>query len=366
MSTLALPSPLSSLLFLAFLSPALIAQEESAAAEIEQEDPEATTEPEKKPSYTSLNLGFSGYGISFGNSRRWSGLRLNFRDIGVEEVRGINLTFGAVHAQTENKRVEGLALGIAPMANEQRGIALGLLATVAHDSTGWLQLGGLANVSEGDMQGISIGGLANVAERDVRGVQIGGLAVVAGDDLCGVQVAGLASVAEGNQYGISVGGLAVVAEKNFQGLGFGGLAMVTEGSFRGLAIGGLAVAAEKDFEGVGIAGLAIAAGGEDAKAWSWAPAEGYASSARGVMVAGYRVGAHKLQGLFAAGFSVRAHELEGLGVSAYNVVTGTQNGLTVGVFNHAAHLKGVQIGLLNHVASNPWPFRWLPVMNVPL
>ena len=50
-------------------------------------------------------------------------------------------------------------------------------------------------------------------------------------------------------------------------------------------------------------------------------------------------------------------------MSAYNAVSGRQTGLTVGLFNHAEDLCGIQLGLLNHVPSNPAWARWLPLIN---
>ena len=44
-------------------------------------------------SYQSLDLGYNETGISFGNSPRWSGIRFNFSDCGIQEINGINITF---------------------------------------------------------------------------------------------------------------------------------------------------------------------------------------------------------------------------------------------------------------------------------
>jgi hypothetical protein len=51
-------------------------------------------EPEDStaPSHWSLDLPVRGYGISFGNSARFTGLRINFRDAGLDLINGINLT----------------------------------------------------------------------------------------------------------------------------------------------------------------------------------------------------------------------------------------------------------------------------------
>ena len=52
-----------------------------------------------------------------------------------------------------------------------------------------------------------------------------------------------------------------------------------------------------------------------------------------------------------------------LGPAAYNAVSGRQTGVTIGLFNYAEEIEGIQIGLLNHVPSNPPWLRWLPIFN---
>ena len=69
-------------------------------------------------------------------------------------------------------------------------------------------------------------------------------------------------------------------------------------------------------------------------------------------------------GLVAAGL-VRVRHLRGLSLGyVLNDVRGDAQGLCVAPFNFATSLSGVQIGLLNHVASNPHPFKWLPGLNI--
>ncbi len=59
----------------------------------------------------------------------------------------------------------------------------------------------------------------------------------------------------------------------------------------------------------------------------------------------------------------RTDELSGIAVAGYNQVRGTQRGIAIGLYNRAERLRGIQIGLLNHAANNPPPFRWLPLIN---
>ena len=66
----------------------------------------------------SLDLGVEERGISFGNSPRWSGLRLNLVDRHVERVTGINLTFWKP-GRNPDAVINGIALGGARQRSQQ-------------------------------------------------------------------------------------------------------------------------------------------------------------------------------------------------------------------------------------------------------
>ncbi|UCH85378.1 MAG: hypothetical protein JSW50_06745, partial [Candidatus Latescibacterota bacterium] len=55
--------------------------------------------------------------------------------------------------------------------------------------------------------------------------------------------------------------------------------------------------------------------------------------------------------------------MAGFSVSAFNHIRGEQRGVTLGIFNYAYEVSGFQIGLLNHIKSNPKWARWLPIFN---
>jgi len=42
----------------------------------------------------SMDLAYNNVGVSLGNSKRFTGLRFNFVDRGVERINGLNVTFG--------------------------------------------------------------------------------------------------------------------------------------------------------------------------------------------------------------------------------------------------------------------------------
>ncbi|MEM7206074.1 MAG: hypothetical protein AAF628_37815 [Planctomycetota bacterium] len=329
--------------------------------------------------HLSLDL-FGGYGLSLGNSRDWTGLRINFRDRGAGHLRGVNLTLWAP-ADHAVERIDGLALGVAPVADHLRGVALGALASVTEDASEGIGLAGLAVVSSGNLSGIHAAGLAAVAERDMDGLQLAGLAVVSEGNVSGLSAGGVAMVAEGDATGVQLGGLATVTEGAMSGVNLAGLAAVAEGSISGITASGLAAVAEDELDGVAgaglaaigsqhvtgvaIAGLHVGDGGEELFDLNLTGAlENPSTSACGILVAGFGVQAGTIEGLSIAGIFNRAEDFTGVGLSACNAVSGTQTGLTVGIFNHAEDLRGVQIGLLNHVPSNPWWARWLPLVNV--
>ncbi|MFT5052211.1 MAG: hypothetical protein ACI8QZ_003643 [Chlamydiales bacterium] len=365
-------------------------------------DGDQVAESEHQASYPSLDLGYRGAGISFGNSRNWRGLRINARDHGVEHIQGVNLTLWSPLSPAV-ERLDGVALGIAPVAAETNGIAVGLLATVSEKSMVGLQLGGLAAVSAGTQDGIALGGLALVADDSMEGIGVGGLAVVTTSSLSGVHAAGLAVVSGGATTGINVAGLAVVneagrmgqvlgelsdgparpaAEPSMRGVNIAGLAVITGGQMEGISLAGLATVAEGGLRGIGVSGLATQFGDElngigigglavasgDLKFRNLlpdgAPDGDRHSRASGIMLAGYRVQANSISGLAVAGLVTRSHDMNGLAVAAYNGVSGRQTGMSIGLFNYASELRGIQIGLLNHVGDNPKWLRWLPLINM--
>ena len=100
----------------------------------------------------------------------------------------------------------------------------------------------------------------------------------------------------------------------------------------GLAVGGIAAPSIKGIN------AALFVGGEEAKGIQVAPAY----------------------------FRVQGEEeasMTGVSISAFNHIKGSQRGLAIGIFNYANECKGIQIGILNHIASNPRGLRWLPLIN---
>src|SRR6185369_11627206 len=172
------------------------------------------SQPDTTPGHGLLNLGVHHTGISLGNSARWTGLRVNFRDRGVEHIDGINLTLWKA-AKDANRQavVNGLSLGlVGPEAGQLNGINLGLVGSLSYRHTAGINLGGFGLVSDGRITGINVGGLGVVSDGATSGINVAGLGVVADGGVEGLTLAGLGVVASGGVRGISVAGLGVVAD----------------------------------------------------------------------------------------------------------------------------------------------------------
>jgi len=295
----------------------------------------------------SLDLAINGFGVSFGNSTRFTGLRFNLVDRDVEEIDGTNLTFWKP-GKNPDAVIRGIALGlIAPQGDRIEGISAGIAAVLGTSRIAGLSAAGLAVVSEGEINGIAIGGLATVADGGASGIISGGLASVVEGGMSGISFGGLASVAEGGMSGISFGGLASVAEGGMSGISAGGLASVTEGSLSGISFGGLAAVVDGDANGIMAGGLASVIDGR----------------LKGLGAAGWSVRSGEISGAAFAGALVKTHGLTGFSAGAVNYFDEYQVGLSLGIVNIAQKLNGIQLGLINIAKNNSSPFRVLPIIN---
>src|SRR5690606_23811751 len=132
------------------------------------------------------------------------------------------------------------------------------------------------------------------------------------------------------------------------GVNTSGGALVSNDRVTGLNVGGLAIVGNDGVDGVNVSLGAVESG----------------NAIRGLTVGGFRVKAPNVQGVSGRIIMARTRNLDGLAIAGYNEVRGVQTGITIGIFNTAEVLNGIQIGLLNHAANNPPPFRWLPILNV--
>jgi len=266
----------------------------------------------------SLDIPSKKWGISFGNSKKFTGLRFNFRDSQVCRITGINITLWYPKKDDNNEAiVEGLSLGSIPMGGYLRGVQIGLLGISAAKSSTGISIGVLGVGSGEDMTGVNNGGLGAGAGQDMKGLNIGGLGVGAGRDLIGINIGGLGAGAGRDMTGLNLGLFGVGAGHRMVGINIGGLGAGAPNVY-GLNIGGLGV------------------GGETLK------------------------GVHLALGMVHV---PNDGQMIGFAASAFNYIKGTQTGLAIGLVNYAYRLKGVQIGLVNIVRDNPKYRKVLPLIN---
>jgi len=312
----------------------------------------------------SLDLTVHDVGISIGDSRRVTGLRINFRDRRLEQVNGINATIWTPYEA--NGEVNGLALGLpATGAARITGLTAGVFGAGADERIRGIGVGGLGLGSGGGLSGIMIGGLGVGTGGDIEGIGVGGLGVGGGGNMRGLMIGGLGVGGGGDATGIIIGGLGAGGGGSVRGLSVGGFGVGAGGGVSGIAIGGLGVGSGGDVTGIAIGGLGVGTGG----------------TLRGLGVGGLGVGAPRIvgvvAGLMAGGEDVRwlvlapayfriapRGRFTGVAASAYNHVGGEQHGLTIGLLNVAEALHGVQIGVFNYARNNPAPWKLLPILNV--
>ena len=313
----------------------------------------------------SFDIPNKKWGLSFGNSAEFTGLRFNFRDSQVRHIRGVNITLWQPRKDNKESVVDGLSFGLVPGGGTLRGVQIGLLGVGAEKSLSGINIGGLGVGSGGDVTGINIGGLGAGAGNDMIGINIGGLGMGAGKNLRGINIGGLGAGAGEDIIGVNIGGLGVGASQNARGITIGGLGAGAGQDMIGLNIGGLGLGAGGRLAGINIGGFGAGAG----KRITGLTVCGFAAGSMevvGVTIGGFAVGGEFLKGIHLAGGTVhvtKGGQMVGFAASAFNYFRGSQNGLAIGIVNYAFHVKGVQIGLVNIVRDNPKNLRVLPIMN---
>lgn len=311
----------------------------------------------------SPSTGTTARAVAIGNHARVDGLRINFRDRGLQRVRGVNLTIWQPY-EPATGTVSGLALGV-PMtgAGAIDGIAIGALGASATGRMRGIALGGVGVGSGGGMRGLAVGGVGVGSGGDVEGIALGGIGAGGGGNGRGLIIGGIGAGFGGKLRGIALGGIGVGAAGGLSGLSIGGIGVGTGGDLTGIAISGVGSGAGGNVTGLTISGIGAGAGG----------------TMTGIGVAGVGLGAPKLVGGFLAPMvgSLDAHafvlaplmfrverggSFRGASVSAVNYVRGTQRGLTIGILNYARTLHGAQVGVVNIIADQA-SHRVLPLVN---
>lgn len=312
----------------------------------------------------SLDIPTDEFGISIGNSKEFTGLRINFRDRHVKRISGINVTLWRA-SENESARISGLSLGLMPEGGQLKGVQLGLVGVSAADRVDGISIGLLGAGGGNSINGIAIGGLGAGSGRSMKGIMIGGLGAGSGGDVTGIAFGGFGVGAGGNLKGIGVGLLGAGAGGNVTGIMLGGLGVGSGGDMTGFGMGLLGTGAAKRMKGIFLGGLGVGSG-ESLTGIAVGGLGAGAPSITGIVIGGIGVGGAEIRG---ATFSLGRVKLEedgyfrGLTVSPFNQILGTQRGLSLGIYNYARELHGLQLGLINYVRDNPKYLRVLPILN---
>lgn len=195
-----------------------------------------------------------------------------------------------------------------------------------------------ANVAELEVNGLSVG-LWRPDAAVHRGVAVG--PVVAGEHLTGIHLGLLGAASRGTMTGLNAAIVQTRAEDALCGVNVA--ALVGGGGDVGfLNVGGVAISPFRmsDLDGPHRGAL-------------W-----------GLSVAGVTLDYTRVIGVAASGV-IRAQDMTALSAAyLWSEVDGVSCGLQIAPFTSARELRGVQLGLVNHVWTNPWWARWLPVVNV--
>src|SRR6476620_10277821 len=155
----------------------------------------------------SLDLTVNDVGLSIGDSRRVTGLRINYRDRRMERVDGVNITLWSPYRDNHGV-VNGLALGI-PMTGAERirGAGVGIFGVAVNRSLRGIGIGGIGLGAGEDIEGIAIGGIGMGVGRDMLGLAVGGIGMGIGEDLRGIGIGGIGMGIGQNVRGAAIGGI---------------------------------------------------------------------------------------------------------------------------------------------------------------
>lgn len=307
-----------------------------------------------------MNLTSHNYGISFGNSKRINGLRINLQDRNVELVNGINATLWKNDSNPDFI---------------MNGCSLGLIDTYSKMLNG-LAIGGL--IRNEIQYGISVGILAVNSKTKVAGIGIGGLGVFAGENIVNNLWSKIGESKGGDLSGLMMGGLGVFAGYNLKGLIIGGVGVGCGNDLDGFAISAVGIGAKRDMKGVFLSGIGGGCGNNMTGLLFCGLGAGVSNTATGVIISGLGAGSMRMKGLMVSLGIIKIDDsIEGLGISSYIkadefygiclggcVNSNNFNGVSIGILNISRKLNGVHIGIINYAENNPWPFKVLPIFNL--
>jgi hypothetical protein len=190
----------------------------------------------------------------------------------------------------------------------------------------------------GDVRGLDAG-LGFARSQQMTGVQANGVGNWCDEDAVGTQIGGLLNVCE-NITGSQIGVLFNGCKGGVAGVQIDGMGNVCMGDMTGVQVSGLANACHGDVTGVQISGLA----------------NGWCKNMTGIQIGGMNWCAENMTGVQIGGIANICRPEQGVDGPAASV-----SGLQVALINYAQRLDGVQIGLINIVKGQWFPF--VPLIN---
>ena len=324
----------------------------------------------------SLDLASGGYGLSFGNSRRITGIRVNLVDHQVERVIGLNLTLWTPRGNP-NAHFRGISVGlIGPKARQIDGITLGGIGVSATEDITGVALGGIG-VKARNLTGLSAGLVWYDVEERIRGIAVAGMGEV--EKLEGVAFSLVQAVAD-TVLGVTAGGLFASGSSQLNGTALS-LGVALGGNVAGGLVGGIGAGGEH-VRGFALGGVCVVAQDLDGVGASLGFI--YADNRlRGIAVGGLGVaGSEMIRGIAFGSLFVFSKDVRGVTAGALNgfvleeinledflrfkFINDRYTGLSIGLINYTRRLKGVQFGLLNYAENNPRGLRLLPLINLHL
>ena len=187
----------------------------------------------------SLGLTVDGVGVSFGDARRITGVRFNYRDRRMERVDGVNVTLWSPYTPAKGT-VNGIAVGV-PLTGARRinGLTVALGAANADERIAGIMVAGIGFGASEDIVGVGVSGIGLGSGRDIKGLMIGGFGIGSGRNLSGVMAAAFGIGSGRRLTGVFVGGVGAGAGGDVKGIVVGGLGVGAGGAFTGIGIGGL-------------------------------------------------------------------------------------------------------------------------------
>lgn len=149
------------------------------------------------------------HGISIGNYPNVSGLRFNYRDQDLQQVRGANFTIWSPYGEPTGT-VRGLAFG-APLtgAGSINGIATGIFGVGASQEITGIAIAPAGIGAGGRLKGIMVGGVGVGTGGDLQGFALGGVGAGIGGNARGILIGGIG--AGGTIDGIAIAGVGIGA-----------------------------------------------------------------------------------------------------------------------------------------------------------